>query len=276
MSKISNIIFFSTIFLILIVITGCKNDTNESSQIKNIQQSQITRKQTIEDTIQPNKSEQQTKLVVGISADQMPFSFMKDGEIVGFEIDLIKAIGQKIDAEIVIKDMPFYTLIPALESKNISLIISSMSMTPDRAKVVDFSLPYYVNDFVFIGIQNITSDDSPITEGMKIGVQNGTLMYQWLQKQDIKITIVVMDKNLELIEELKNHHIDGILLDSVIAKDVVKHNNNFKIVVLNTMNQDGMAIAVRHDDPLLTNINNAIVELQNNGTMLKFQSKWGL
>lgn len=81
-------------------------------------------------------------MIVGISADFPPFSFIKDGKIVGFDIDIIEEIARRMNKKIEFKNMPFGTLLPSLQLGSIDVIASGLTATPERAKKVFFTTPY--------------------------------------------------------------------------------------------------------------------------------------
>ena len=85
-------------------------------------------------------------LVVGTSADYAPFEYVdtaKGNDIIGFDIDLIKLVGEKLGYDVQLQNMDFNSLITALQSKKFDVVISGMTPTEERDKVVDFSIPYY-------------------------------------------------------------------------------------------------------------------------------------
>lgn len=92
-------------------------------------------------------------LKVGTSADYAPFEYVdaaKGEEIIGFDIDLIKLVGEKIGVDMQVQDMDFNSLVPALQAGKIDVVISGMTPNPDREKVVDFSDQYNETEQVII------------------------------------------------------------------------------------------------------------------------------
>ena len=78
--------------------------------------------------------------IVGTSADFPPFEYVEEGEYVGFDIELIKEIGKLKGFEVEVKDLSFDSLIPALKTGNIDIIIAAMTITEERQQVVDLSI----------------------------------------------------------------------------------------------------------------------------------------
>lgn len=217
-------------------------------------------------------------LVVGTSADYFPFEFKKEGMIVGFDIDLIKAIAKKLNMEVVIQNMSFHSIIPSLENGEIKVGIASIAKTKERAALVDFSIPYYSNSFALLISQDADKDD-PIKKGMSIGVETGTLMHQWILKQDLEVKVVSMDSNDDLFVSLKEKKIDGLLLDSSTANYLLKSDSAFSdmtVIQLKGVSNSDIAIAVRKGDPIIDRINAAISELESSGVLRKLKDEWGL
>ena len=114
-------------------------------------------------------------LVVGTSADFPPFEYKdpETGEIVGFDIELIKLIAQKIGYDRVeIKDMDFDSLIPALQAGQIDVAIAGMTITEKRKQQVDFSIPYWSADQAVV-----------VRKGSRITVLGRKKLWQRLPKQ---------------------------------------------------------------------------------------------
>jgi len=102
-------------------------------------------------------------LVVGTSADYKPFSFKEDGEIIGFDIDVVKAVAQKLGAPITIKDMPFELLLPQLQLGTVQLVAAGLTPTPERAQRIAFSPVYLDNDPLVV----ITRKNTPVIKSIE-------------------------------------------------------------------------------------------------------------
>ena len=262
--------------LVFCLVAGCTDESKQDSQ-----KTTATKVDNKTAHSAPNANDsaldEQEELIVGISADNMPFEFMRNGQVKGFDVDLINAISKKLQMKIIIKDMQFYLIIPSLESGDINVAISSISETPERAAVIDFSTPYYYDNFAILSIDNL-EPTNPIQDGMKIGVQTGTLMHQWIMKQNIQIDVVTMDNNLTLVEELKNKNLDGILMDAITANSIAKSSIETPMAVVNLkgINATARSIGVRKGDTILEKINAVINELQVSGELDEMKKEWGL
>ena len=261
----------SLIFLIIAIfcLSGCGDDTSKNTT------SEVQNKSKTQKTDIPKKPE---KLIVGLSADYPPFESMEAGTIVGFDIDLIEAIGKHLQLDVEIKDMPFYTIIPSLNSGDINIGISGISKTPERAESIDFSEEYYTTKLTLLKLSN--SEFEKIKSGMRIAAQTGSVMHQWLVSQKQKgmdIEIIVMDDNLALVEELKNERIDGVLLDNVIAGNIKRKSDaKLSIITLHDAEVSSFFIGLRKNDPLLTEVNTALDGIKTSGMLDEIKKKWGL
>jgi arginine/lysine/histidine transporter system substrate-binding protein len=90
-------------------------------------------------------------LIVGTSADFPPFAFRdKNNTIVGFDIDVIKEIGKRLNLDVDIQDKPFNTLLPAIDHGQIHVIAAGMTPTPEREKRASFTKPYLTGNPLLI------------------------------------------------------------------------------------------------------------------------------
>ena len=103
-----------------------------------------------------------------------PFeSLDQNNQIVGFDIDLAKALCQQMQAECTFTNNAFDSLIPSLKFRRYDAVISGMDITAERSKQVDFTQPYYANSAIVIAHKGEYSDFSQL-KGKRIGVENGT------------------------------------------------------------------------------------------------------
>ena len=171
------------------------------------------------------------KLIVGTSADYYPFEYYTpDFQIDGFDIALIREIGQRLGMEVEIRDFAFDGLGGALELEQIDVAIGAISVTTERAAQVDFS------DIYFVGEEGIlASDASDIEEidsidelvSYSIGVQSGTV-YEDLIEKDLVETGILPENQFfvyqtadEAVRNLIEDQIDLVVLDYQPAKAVV-------------------------------------------------------
>ncbi len=207
-------------------------------------------------------------LVVGTSADFPPFEYKnpKTGNITGFDISLIKLIAKKIGySKVKIVDMSFDSLIPALQAGKVDVVIAGMTITPQREKVVDFSIPYWTADQAVIVRKNSNIQINSIKDlyGKVIGVETGTTGAIYVKDHVGKnATIKEYSTYVAALEALLNGQVNVVVLDSPVAKMFV-HKYPVKIVYTIQTNEH-YGIAVRKGNTkLLNEINQALRQIMN-------------
>ena len=217
-------------------------------------------------------------LKVGISPDYPPFEFQQNEEIKGFDIDLANEIARKLDKKLVIKSVPIYNLISSLKNGNIDIIISGLSPTEARSKSVSFSDIYYKSKMAILYDTNKSNMKSlSDLEGKTIGVQTGTTMEAFLSDSDAVKTLTVLsqDTNNQLIEHLKIGRIDAVIMDLDQAISFLNASPSFKYFTIDTPEEYGFAVVLPKDkQDLLTQINEIIATLKNNGELDAIGKKW--
>jgi len=223
--------------------------------------------------------EEKKTLVVGTSADFPPFEY-KDpntGEITGFDIELIKMIAQKMGYDNVeIKDMDFDSLIPALQAGKIDVVIAGMTITPEREKVVDFSIPYWKADQAVIVRKNsdITVSSIEDLKGKTIGVEKGTTGAIYVKDHlENSSTIREYPGYVEALQALLNGQVDVIVLDSPVAEMFTKKYDVKIIYTIQTNEHYGIAVK-KGNKELLNKINKALNEIMNSSDWNNLISKY--
>lgn len=219
------------------------------------------------------------KIRFASSATYPPFeSLGSDNQIVGFDIDLAKALCAEMKAECSFTNNPFDSLVPALKFRRYDAVISGMDITPERSKQVSFTQPYYANSAIVIASKGKYNSLAEL-KGKRVGIENGTTHQKFLQEQHPEITAVAYDSYQNAILDLKNNRLDGIFGDTAVVNQWLKANPNLSTVGEHVTDSayfgTGLGIAVRKDnDALLAKLNAAIDTLRANGTIDKINQRW--
>lgn len=215
------------------------------------------------------------KLVVGTAPGYPPFEFTvnKSGksQVVGADIDLAKKIADEIGVELEIKAMDFDALIMALQSSKVDMVITSMTPTEERKKSVDFSDVYFEGTNSIIVNSNFSKDISKEDDlkNIVLGVQRGSVQEIYakevLKAPKIKSLTAIPD----LIADMKNGNIDGIVASTVVAKINANQYDGLKLINVNLSqaNKEEAAIAIKKGDnkSLLDIVNKTIKSLKDSG-----------
>ena len=214
--------------------------------------------------------------VVGTEPAFPPFESQSDsGELVGFDIDLMKAIGEQAGVEVEFESLPFDGLIPALQAGTIEAAISGMTITEERAQTVDFSRPYFRAGLAIA----VAADDTETTsleslEGKTIAVQIGTTGAEMAGNvKDAKVS--TFDSAPLALQELSNGNADAVINDAPATLDAIATGNIGGVkVVGKLLTEEFYGIAMPKDSPNLETLNTALAKLLENGTYDAIYEKW--
>ncbi|MGQ9855237.1 MAG: basic amino acid ABC transporter substrate-binding protein [Fervidobacterium sp.] len=216
------------------------------------------------------------KLVIGTEPTFPPFEFVDEkNQVVGFDIDIANELAKRLGVKLEVVNLPFDSLIPALQQGKIDLIIAGMTITEERAKVVDFSKPYFEANQAIVVRKG--SDFSPKSfdalVGKKVAVQLGTTGD--LVVSEIKgIEVVRFQKFTDAFLELQNGRVDAVVLDEAPAKAYVKKFPKFTIsTVVDTGETYGIAVR-KGNKELLNFVNQTLDIMKGAGTYTKLLQKW--
>ena len=219
-------------------------------------------------------------LVMATSADYPPYEFYEtakgSGEPVGFDIDIAKAITEKLGYTLEIEDMEFNGIIPALQSERVDFAMSGMTPTEERKQSVDFSEIYYdaKNTIVSKADSGFTSYSD--LAGKKVGVQLGSIQQGEAEDQaeTIKMTIEPRNKVSELVQELKAGRLDAAIVEDTVAKGYVDNDPDLDYSVVEIDAESGSAIAFPKGSALATEFDQALAELKESGKLEEFTKTW--
>ncbi|MBN8828118.1 MAG: ABC transporter permease subunit [Sphingobacteriia bacterium] len=220
------------------------------------------------------KSDDNNKILkVGISADYPPFDMMIEGEVTGIDADVAKLIANELGYKLKIIEMDFASLIPAINSGIIDFAISNISKTDERAKIVDFTIPYYEAKSAFIYNKNLKISNLTDAKKLIIGVQTGTVFESSLLTKGFT-KIKSLSRIPMLLEELKSNRINILFLDRVQAESILKNNPQFTLYEVTEIISGQAVIALPKNSSLTKDFNQVIDKYQKNGELNKITQKW--
>jgi polar amino acid transport system substrate-binding protein len=218
------------------------------------------------------------RLVVGTSADYPPYStFANDYTLDGFDIALMREIAKYLELPVEFHNIAFEGLGSALKVNQINAAISAISVTPERQQEFAFSDIYFVDSSAILAqpgstLAAITSLDQLVNS--RLGVQSGTVYEAWVQSTLIQTgqmpaANLFRYPTIDLaINDLITGKLDLVLLDQGPARKFTDQGS--AKLVNEGFTQQQYAIGLRQDCPiLLEQINEALAELRNNGTLAR-------
>ena len=155
---------------------------------------------------------------VGSETTFPPFEFTKDDKYVGFDLDLTDAIIKQMGSKMEFKSMGFDALIPAVQSGQIDLIAAGLNATPERAKQVAFSDPYFTQDgfVIVVNKDNDSIKDWADLEGKNVGAQVGTQQVKVAQEAKAA-NVKQLDSNSQAFMELQAKTLDAVVIDQPVG-----------------------------------------------------------
>ncbi|WP_448379149.1 basic amino acid ABC transporter substrate-binding protein [Fervidobacterium sp.] len=216
------------------------------------------------------------KLIVGTEPTFPPFEFVDEkNQVVGFDIDIANELAKRLGVKLEVVNLPFDSLIPALLQGKIDLIIAGMTITEERAKVVDFSKPYFEANQAIVVRKDGKFEPKKLEElvGKKVAVQLGTTG-DLVVSEINGVQVVRFQKFTDAFLELQNGRVDAVVLDEAPAKAYVKKFPKFLIsAVVDTGETYGIAVK-KGNKELLNFVNQTLDILKSSGTYNKLIQKW--
>ena len=207
------------------------------------------------------------KLVNGIDANFPPFAFIdKTGAPSGFDVEAMNWIAKEIGVDVTHQPIEWDGIITSLVTKKIDIIASGMSITEERAKQVNFTIPYWVIKQVMVTKKGSSLTVEQLLTGKKtIGVQQGTSEAKWLKEEAPKkgwnFELRYYNSSPLAVEDVLNGRIAAAAMDDAPAQDAVS-KKDVQIVGNFGMHDEEFGYAVRKDDKeLLDKVNQALTKL---------------
>ena len=216
-------------------------------------------------------------LIAGSDTAYPPFEFIEDGEVLGFDVDLVEAIADRLGLDYEFKTYNFDALIVGLQSgTEFDMIASAMTITEERAQQVDFSDPYIDSN------QSLTvREDSDIEtladlSGLNIGVQSGTTGEEYARNNaPADATVVPFENILQAMQALQAGEVDGVVNDLPISADIVLDETRELKIVEELITEEQYGFAFNQDNPGLRDaVNDALAEVKADGTYDDIYRKW--
>lgn len=220
------------------------------------------------------------KIRIATEGAYPPFNMKNaSGELIGFDVDIAKALCAQMGAECKIVAQDWDGIIPGLLAKKYDAIIASMSITEERLRKVSFTKRYYSNYLRFIAPKNsgLTATQAGL-KGKRLGAQRATIAAQHLEDNYRKnAKIMVYDTQEAAYLDLKAGRIDALLTDIYPAFDWLQQpgNDKYEFIGDSIDIDDKIGIAIRKGDKALADkFNKALDDILKNGTYKKINAKY--
>lgn len=197
-----------------------------------------------------------------------PYEFLRGHEIVGIDVEICRAVAQKLGREFSCETVDFDSVIPAVISGKADLAAAGITITEDRKKNVDFSVPYVKTGIVVIYKKSVGFAGAEQLKGKKIGVQGGTTSETYVLNE-LKQEPERSRSPAESVAALKSGRVDFVIADIDPAKNCVKGEAD--LAISDFITSEEYAIAIKKGQPeLLKAINETIAEIKADGRLAKW------
>ena len=249
------VLFISLLVAVSLVLAGCGGSSKAANHLEAVKQAGV--------------------IEVGTSADYPPFeSVDESGNKVGFDIELMTEIAKRLGVELEWVDMPFDSLIAAVQEGKIDASISAFNYSEERDQMIDFSDPYYTSEDAFTVAEGFTGNivDPQDVAGFKVGVQTGTTQDSWLTDTLVadgalpEENLFRYDRVDQAMLDLKSGRIEVMMSDYIPAQALAKQLGGLEIIYHGVLSSGPMNIVIPDKDVELQQaINEIIKQLQDEG-----------
>ncbi|MFP4168618.1 MAG: glutamine ABC transporter substrate-binding protein GlnH [Desulfonatronovibrionaceae bacterium] len=216
------------------------------------------------------------KITVAHDTNFMPFEFKKDGEYVGFDIDLWKAIAEESGIDYKLQAMDFNGIIPALQSDNVDVGIAGITVTSEREEAVDFSYPYYQSGLRIL----VREDEEDIKElddlaGKKVATKLATSSVDFLKKEMPDLDPKLFPNIDGAFMELRSGGVDAVLFDAPVVQHYANTSGDGAVRTVGPVYEGQYyGIAFPTGSELRDKVDVALLKLIEDGTYAELYEKW--
>lgn len=265
MKNLKKLLALTLALCMLFCFAGCKKEEEEKTDTL----------KTATDTI---KTATEGKLTMATNAYFEPYEYYDGDKIVGIDAEIAAAIAEKLGLELVIEDMAFDSIITAVTEGKADIGLAGMTITEERLESVNFSISYAkgVQAIVIKEGSPITNVDDLYADGAayKVGTQLGTTGYIYATDDFGEELVTPYTTGNEAINALLGGDVDCVIIDNEPAKSFVANNEGLQILETAYADEDYAACIAKDNQELLDAIDEAIVELTEDGTIQAIVDKY--
>jgi len=230
-----------------------------------------------------DRIQQGGQLVVGMTGNMPPLNMTtKNGELIGYEVDLARAMAAAMGVKAKMKIIPFGELLPALQSGKIDLILSNMTITPGRNLKVAFVGPYFESGKAFLTkIKTIALADEPEdidAKKTKLVALKGSTSQAFVETALPDATLVTAKDYDEAVDMVLQDKVHAMVADyPICVVSVFRYPDKGLLSVVTTLTYEPIGVGVPAGDPLLVNwVENFMGIAQKTGLLEAIKEKWFL
>lgn len=219
-------------------------------------------------------------IVVGSDTTYPPFEMVDEsGQIVGFDVDVFNAVCERVNCVAQFQTTAWDGIFPALAAGEFDAVASGVTITQERAQIVDFTIPYFeVDQAITVRVENedytledFTAEGSSLTLGAQTGTTNAMTAENMLGRDRVRL----YDDFNAAIQGLLNGDVDGVMIDDVTADAFVQqYAGRLTVEIRNVESGDRLGFAVPKGSDLVDALDAGIRMIQEDGTLDALIEKW--
>ena len=223
------------------------------------------------------------EIIVGLDDAFAPMGFKNEsGEIIGFDVDLAKEVGQRLDKEVIFQPIDWSMKESELNSGNIDFIWNGYTITEARKEKVDFSEAYLNNKQVIVTLATADINAKSDLAGKKVGAQSESSAIEAMEK-DMELyesfnggEAITFEDNNQALMDLEAGRIDAVVADEILVRYYIKLKGEDKFKVLTEdFGSEEYGVGIRKGDiETVEAVNNAFEEMKKDGKMAEISQKW--
>ena len=217
-------------------------------------------------------------LIVGTNAEYPPYTFLKDREVVGFDIDVAKQVCDNLGKGMTIRNVPFDSLISDLVLHKVDFVAAGLTPTAERARKVTFVKPHYSNDnLVVVTIKDGITDIQGLC-GRSVVVNEGYTADLYMSQFN-EIKILRLPAPADAFMALNTNRVDAFVTSKVTFDDFKATHPScaYKFFYLTDSGTEDISMAVsKNNNALKAEIEAALEQMEVDGTLSALRNKWGL
>lgn len=227
-----------------------------------------------EETAEDLELDQAGQLLVGSDLDFAPFEFVEDGEVKGFDIDLVNEIASRLGLEVEYLNASFDTIFTQLAAGEFDAIVSAITITEDRRQMIEFSDPYFAANQALV--VRADSDISGVADlaDMDVGAQAGTTGLDYARENFTDARVVEFPSYPAAFTALEGEQLDAVIADLPVAAEQDERSDTIQIVEeIDTNELYGIGVP-QESENLRAAINAALAEIIEDGTYEEIYGRW--
>ena len=228
-----------------------------------------------------DRIQQRQELVVGMAGNMPPLNMTtKEGELIGYEVDLAKAMAKGMGVNAKLAVIPFAELLPALQSGKIDMILSNMTITPKRNLKVAFVGPYFTSGKAFLTkIKTLAMANKPQdleVKNIKLVALKGSTSQAFVEEAIPDATLVTANGYDEAVKMVLEDKVQAMVADyPICVVSVFRYPNQGLLSVVTQLTYEPIGVGVPAGDPLLVNwVENFMGIADKTGLLGKLKEKW--